>query len=175
RRVLILDCCHSSAIETIFRGGDSENALTALAQSFGSYILTASTAIQLAEEREKEDDKDRQKGNGVFTKALIDCLREGPKERITINDLYEYAQSRLKISAMQTPLFCALQQEGAAVEIGNYQAKHERERQRKLEQHERERQLERERLERERQLERERLERERQLERERLERERQIE
>jgi hypothetical protein len=94
--------------------------------------------------------------------------REGPKERITINDLYEYAHSRLKVSAQQTPLFWALQQEGAAVEIGNYAARHERERQRKCEQLEREQQQERERLERERQQEREWLERERQLERERI-------
>jgi hypothetical protein len=71
--------------------------------------------------------------------------------------LYEYAHAQLKISAQQTPLFWALQQEGTAVEIGNYQARHERERQRKREQLEREHQLERERLELERQLERERL------------------
>jgi hypothetical protein len=58
---------------------------------------------------------------------LIDCLREGPTDRITINDLYEYAHSRLTVSANQTPLFWALQQEGPAIEIGNYQAKHERE------------------------------------------------
>jgi uncharacterized caspase-like protein len=54
--------------ETIFRGGDAENALNALAHSFGSYILTASTAIQKAEEREKDDDTDRYKGNGIFTR-----------------------------------------------------------------------------------------------------------
>jgi uncharacterized caspase-like protein len=150
RRVLILDCCQSGAIGREFRGNDLQTSLASLADSFGSYILTASTSIELAQEREKD-------GHGVFTKALIDCLREGPKERITINDLYEYAHSRLRISARQTPLFWALQQEGMSVEIGNYQAKHERERQRRHEQLEQERQLERERLERERQVERERL------------------
>ena len=121
RRILTLDCCHSGAIASVYKAVDSKGALDGLADSFGSYILTASTTIELAEEREKD-------GHGVFTKALIDCLREGPKERITINDLYEYAHSRLKISAKQTPLFWALQQEGTAVEIGNYRAKHERER-----------------------------------------------
>jgi hypothetical protein len=121
RRILILDCCHSGAISSIYKAVDSKSSLEGLANSFGSYILTASTSIELAEEREKD-------GHGVFTKALIDCLREGPKERITISDLYEYAHSRLKISAQQTPLFWALQQVGPALEIGNYQAKHERER-----------------------------------------------
>jgi hypothetical protein len=120
RRILILDCCHSGAIARDYKAVDSKSALDGLANSFGSYILTASTSIELAEEREKD-------GHGVFTKTLIDCLREGPKERITINDLYEYAHSRLKVSAKQTPLFWALQQEGTPVEIGNYQARHKRE------------------------------------------------
>jgi uncharacterized caspase-like protein len=150
RRILILDCCHSGAIGQNYKGGDSESTLAGLAHGFGSYILTASTTIEAAEEREEG-------GHGVFTKVLIDCLREGPKERITINDLYEYAHSRLKISANQTPLFWALKQEGTPVEIGNYQAKHERQRQQERERLERERQLERERLERERQQEREQL------------------
>ncbi|MGA7386032.1 MAG: caspase family protein, partial [Methylocella sp.] len=127
RRILILDCCHSGAIASFYKTVDSKSALDGLADSFGSYILTGSTAIQLAEEREKE-------GHGVFTKALIDCLREGEKERITINDLYEYAHLRLKISARQTPLFWALQQEGTPVEIGNYHARHERERREALNQ-----------------------------------------
>ncbi len=33
--------------------------------------------FSLLRERKKEEDTDRQKGNGVFTKALIDCLRKG--------------------------------------------------------------------------------------------------
>ncbi|MGH9428332.1 MAG: caspase family protein, partial [Terriglobia bacterium] len=161
RRLLILDCCQSGAIGREFRGNDLQSSLRGLADSFGSYILTASTAIQLAEEREKD-------GHGVFTKALIDCLREGSKESITVNDWYEYACSCLKGIANQTPLKWGLQEQGRSFEIGNFRAKHERERQRKHEQLERERQRERERLERERQLEQERLEQERRLERERL-------
>jgi uncharacterized caspase-like protein len=79
RRILILDCCHSGAIASNYRAVDSKSALDGLANSFGSYILTASTTIQLAEEREKD-------GHGAFTKTLIDCLREGPRSgsRLTI-------------------------------------------------------------------------------------------
>jgi len=150
RRILILDCCHSGAIGSIYRAVDSKSALDGLADSFGSYILTASTTIELAEEREKD-------GHGVFTKALIDCLRDGVKESITVNDWYEYAYRRLRVVANQTPLKWGLQEEGPSFEIANFKARHERERQRKREQLEQERQLERERLERERQLERERL------------------
>ncbi len=123
RRVLILDCCHAGAIGHVFKGGDAESALAGLAQGFGSYVLTASTAIQLAEEREKD-------GHGIFTKALIDCLREGSKESITVNDWYEYAYNHLKIVANQTPLKWGLQEEGAPVEIANFKLKRETERQR---------------------------------------------
>jgi Caspase domain len=104
RRVLILDCSHSGAIG---RSGAANSASREIS------ILTSSTAIQLAEEREED-------GHGIFTKALIDCLREGRKDRITLNDLYEYAYARLKISARHTPLFWAFQVEGEPIEIANY-------------------------------------------------------
>jgi uncharacterized caspase-like protein len=69
RRVLILYCCQSGAIRREFRGDDLHSALAGLADSFGSYILTASTAIQLAEEREKD-------GHGVSPRLLsIACGR----------------------------------------------------------------------------------------------------
>src|ERR1700730_1561499 len=90
RRVLILDCCQSGAIGGLFRGNDLQSSLAGLADSFASFILTASTAIELAEEREKD-------GHGVFTKALIDCLRDAVKESITVNDWYEYAYRRLRV------------------------------------------------------------------------------
>jgi uncharacterized caspase-like protein len=118
RRVLILDCCHSGAIGSIFKRGDTDSSLTALAHSFGTYILTASTAIQKAEEREKEEDSESGRGNGVFTKALIDCLREGANETVTVDDLYKYAFKRLKETSNQTPKKLG-EQEGQPIEIGN--------------------------------------------------------
>jgi uncharacterized caspase-like protein len=157
RRLLIFDCCQSGAIGREFRGNDLQSSLAGLADSFGSYILTASTAIQLAEEREKD-------GHGVFTKALIDCLTDGGKESITVNDWYESAYKQLRALANQTPLKWGLEEQGPSFEIGNFRAKHERERER-LEEG---RRLEQERRDRERLLEQERLERERQQERERL-------
>ncbi|MGQ0445383.1 MAG: caspase family protein [Beijerinckiaceae bacterium] len=111
RRILVLDCCHSGAIATIYRGGDAESSLNGLAHSFGTYILTASTAIQFAEEREKD-------GHGVFTKALIDCLREGGKESITVDDWYEYAYDHLRLDGKQTPVKWGLRGEGPSFEIG---------------------------------------------------------
>jgi Uncharacterized protein containing caspase domain len=108
RRLLILDCCQSGAIGREFRGNDVQSSLAGLADSCGSYILTASTAIQLAEERERD-------GHGVFTKALIDCLRAGGKETITVNDWYEFAYGQLKALANQTPLKWGVRGAGSLV------------------------------------------------------------
>ena len=129
RRVLILDCCQSGAIGRAFsqfRGDDVESSLAGLADSFGCYILTASTAIQLAEEREAE-------GHGIFTKALIDCLREPQKTSITVADLYSFADRRLKISGNQKPTQWALDVEGSPIEIGNFRQRLARLRQHELE------------------------------------------
>src|SRR3984893_7942861 len=126
RRILVLDCWHSGAIANIYKGGDAESALSGLAHSYGTCILTASTAIQLAEEREKD-------GHGVFTKALIDCLHEPLKERITVDHWYNFAFNRLKISGNQTPRIRNYR-EGDPIEIGNFKAKHERLRRKEEEQ-----------------------------------------
>jgi hypothetical protein len=125
RRVLILDCCHSGVIG--FKGGDAENTLTRLADSYGTFILTASKANQYAGEKEKEEGRDKRKGNGVVTKALLDCLREGPDESITVVDLYQYAFKHLRQFSNQTPLLRG-DQEGLPIEIGNFRLKHEQER-----------------------------------------------
>jgi dihydroxyacetone kinase DhaKLM complex PTS-EIIA-like component DhaM len=127
KRVLILDCCHSGAIGSGFRGGDVDGSLHGLADSFGSYILTASTAIQLAEEREKD-------GHGVFTAAILEGLTTGKAARddkITIPDLHSYAHIRLAASATQRPLMWALRQEGGRpfeiADFGKRRARQEQE------------------------------------------------
>ena len=129
RRVLILDCCQSGAIGRAvgsFRGSDVEEPLANLADSFGCYILTASTAIQLAEEREKD-------GHGLFTKALIDCLRAPKKESITVAELFSFASEQLKISGSQKPKQWALDVEGSPIEIGNFRQRFARLKQEELE------------------------------------------
>jgi len=131
KRVLILDCCHSGAIGSGFRGGDVDGSLGGLADSFGSYILTASTAIQLAEEREKD-------GHGVFTAAILEGLTTGEAARdnkITIPDLHSYAHTRLAASATQRPLLWALRQEGGRpFEIASFGKRRARQQQEKTEQ-----------------------------------------
>jgi hypothetical protein len=43
---------------------------------------------------------------------LIDCLRDGGKDSISVNDWYEFAYRQLKAVASQTPLKWGLQEEG---------------------------------------------------------------
>jgi hypothetical protein len=60
-----------------FRGGDIAAGLGDLArQNAGTYILTASTAIQLAEERESAASD----GNGIFTKYFIEAQKRSKSE-----------------------------------------------------------------------------------------------
>jgi hypothetical protein len=65
-------------------------------QNAGTYILTASTAIQLAEERES-DAGDDTSGNGIFTKYFMEALEtgnasSGDSDEITIDAVHDYIQ-----------------------------------------------------------------------------------
>jgi hypothetical protein len=68
-------------------------------QNAGTYILTASTAIQLAEERES-DAGDGTSGNGIFTKYFMEALEtgnasSGDSDEITIDAVHDYIQQRV--------------------------------------------------------------------------------
>ena len=104
---MVLDCCHSGAIGQEFRGGDVASGLSDLAKNTGTYILTASTAIQLAEERETVGTHGKS-GNGIFTGYFIEALETGAIEccdsdDITIDAVYDYIQRRIPSEASQQP------------------------------------------------------------------------
>jgi uncharacterized caspase-like protein len=106
QRLMILDCCHSGAIGGQFRGQISES-LEVLAESRGTVILSASTGIQLAEERESLAANDS--GNGIFTRYIVEGLETGSAadntDHITADGLYRYAYNRVvTTSATQTPM-----------------------------------------------------------------------
>jgi hypothetical protein len=107
-RALVLDCCHSGAVGEGFRGGDLASRLDELARrNSGTYILTASTAIQLAAEREAAAN-DGASGNGIFTKYFIEALEtggasSGDSDEITIDAVYDYIQQRVTVEASQQP------------------------------------------------------------------------
>lgn len=89
RRILILDCCYSGVIGLQYKAADTESSLDALANDYGTCILTASTSIQLAEEREKD-------GHGLFTKALIDCLRVPARRPRGVEPAPQLCRKRLR-------------------------------------------------------------------------------
>jgi formylglycine-generating enzyme required for sulfatase activity len=96
----VLDCCHSGAVGEEFRGGDIDSGLGELARrNAGTYILTASTAIELAEERESAAG-DGTSGNGIFTRYFIEALEtgnasSGDSDEITIDAVHDYIKQRV--------------------------------------------------------------------------------
>jgi hypothetical protein len=106
QRLMILDCCHSGAVGEIFRGNEVGDSIVNLARSTGTYILTASTAIQTAAEREHDLGDG---GNGVFTRFLVEGIETGEAqvrdgdENITVDDLFDYVRSKVIMSSAQEP------------------------------------------------------------------------
>ncbi len=117
---------YSGTIGLVYKAADADSSLDALGNDFGTCILTASTSIQQSEEREKD-------GHGLFTKALIDCLREPQKESINVDDWYLYAVNRFRVSESQKPTKCGYV-EGGPIEIGNFRQRFARLKQQELEQ-----------------------------------------
>src|SRR5262249_54722579 len=72
RVILVLDCCFSGAVEGLFRGDVpvQVSQMLRVNQGRGTYILTASSDIELAEEREGDD-------YGLLTKHIIRGIKEG--------------------------------------------------------------------------------------------------
>ena len=102
KTALILDCCYSGAVQKAFFRGEVDEQLNLMSGGRGTFIITASTGIQLA--KEKEEDR-----NGVFTKHLIEGIRSGAADRdgdgyITMNEIYQYAHDRVIAESHQEPM-----------------------------------------------------------------------
>ena len=68
KKVLILDCCFSGAVDKIFTRGGVDDQLQLMSEGQGTCIMTASTAIQAAVEKESDE-------YGVFTKHIIEGIQ----------------------------------------------------------------------------------------------------
>jgi Caspase domain len=109
RIVLILDCCFSGAVNNIFRSG-LDDQLNLLSSGRGTYIMTASTAIETAQEKEGDD-------YGLFTKHLIRGIGEGEADRdgdgyVTIDELYDYVHRGVVNEGYQKPMKWSINVEG---------------------------------------------------------------
>lgn len=117
--ILILDCCYSGRIKDAFIKGGADEQLKGTfikggvdeqlqqvqgtQEGKGIYILTASTGIQVAQE--KEGDK-----YSIFTKHIIEGIKGGEADidddgKISVHDLYRYTYDRMrKETALHYPM-----------------------------------------------------------------------
>jgi hypothetical protein len=100
--VLILDCCFSGAAGAAFARGSVDDQLQLASRGRGTYIMTASTGIQVAQEREADQ-------HGVFTKHIIEGIREGKADldadgHITMEELYHYVHDKVLEENFQEPM-----------------------------------------------------------------------
>ncbi len=102
KTALILDCCYSGAVDRAFFRGEVDEQLNLMSRGRGTFIMTASTGLQMA--KEKEDEK-----LGIFTKHLVDGVRTGKADRdgdglITMNELYNYVHEQVLQETSQEPM-----------------------------------------------------------------------
>jgi len=112
KTALILDCCYSGAIEKSFLRGHVDEQMNILAGGSGTYIMTASTAVQTAREEVLD-------GYGVFTKHIIDGIRgEADVDGdglVTMNELYSYVHRQVPGESHQVPMKWDLNVQGELV------------------------------------------------------------
>ncbi len=111
KKVLILDCCYSGAIGKDFAKGGVDGQLQLMAEGRGTFIMTASTSIQVA--LEKEGDQ-----HSLFTKHLLAGIRTGEADRnedgwVDMAELHEYVREKIREEGgQQEPLQWHLQAGG---------------------------------------------------------------
>ena len=100
--IWILDCCYSGQVGEQFKGGDVGTELQIASGGKGTYIITASTGIQVAKEQDGDD-------YSLFTKHLLEGLQDGHADQsqsglITVDDLYRYTRDKVVQSGQQEPM-----------------------------------------------------------------------
>ncbi|MCW5212417.1 DUF1566 domain-containing protein [Desulfobulbus sp. TB] len=112
KKILLLDCCYSGAVGEEFartKGGVDEE-LQLMSRGQGTFIMTASTGIEVAVE--KEGDK-----YGLFTKHLVQGIRSGEADKdedgfVDMQELYEYVHDKVREEGAQKPMQWWLQGKG---------------------------------------------------------------
>ncbi|MCI5157308.1 MAG: DUF1566 domain-containing protein [Candidatus Electrothrix sp. AUS1_2] len=115
KKILLLDCCYSGAAGEEFartRGGVNEE-LQLMSSGQGTFIMTASSGIQTAVE--KEGDR-----YGLFTKHLVQGIRSGEADKdedgfVDMQELYEYVHAKVREDGAQEPMKWDLHVKGKLV------------------------------------------------------------
>jgi len=115
RVILILDCCYSGAIG--IKGSDPNVVLANIDEGRGTYILTASTSLQTAQEKEEDQ-------YGLLTKHIIGGIRTGDADKdndgvVSMDDLYHYVFEMVRKDGPQTPMQWALNVQGRDLSIAS--------------------------------------------------------
>jgi hypothetical protein len=110
RIILILDCCYSGAAGGAFMKGGVDEELQQVSRGQGIYIVTASSAIQVAQEK----DGDRY---SLLTKHLLDGLSEKEADVdgdgfISMDELYSYVEKNVRLEGAQQPIKFAVKVQG---------------------------------------------------------------
>jgi hypothetical protein len=114
--ILILDCCYSGAVgNAVLRGADPNVALANLDEGRGTYILTGSTSLQTAQEKEEDS-------FGLLTKHIIAGIETGNADKdgdglVSMDDLYSYVYEMVRKDGPQTPMQWALNVQGKELAI----------------------------------------------------------
>ena len=98
--VIILDCCFGGAVGKVYAKGSVEDQLQ-LSGGQGTYIMTASTEVQSAEEKEGDE-------YSVFTKHMINGILSGDADLngdgfITLDELYDHIYRNVSLESPQKP------------------------------------------------------------------------
>lgn len=113
KKILLLDCCYSGAVGKDFIRGGVDEQLQLVSRGQGTFIMTASTGIEVAVE--KEGDK-----NGLFTKHLVQGIRSGEADKnedgfVDMQELYEYVHEKVQGEGAQEPMKWDLHVKGKLV------------------------------------------------------------
>lgn len=108
--VLVLDCCFSGAAGGVFARSSVDDQLQLVSRGRGTYIMTASTAVQVALEKEQER-------YSAFTKHIVEGLETEAADvdedgLITMDELYQYVHEQLRRDGFQEPMKWAINVRG---------------------------------------------------------------
>jgi uncharacterized caspase-like protein len=113
RIALVLDCCFSGAVGDVFARSSVDDQLQLVSRGRGTYIMTASTAVQVALEKEQDE-------YSAFTKHVIEGLQTEAADVdedgvVTMDELYQYVHDQLKREGFQEPMKWAINVRGELV------------------------------------------------------------
>jgi uncharacterized caspase-like protein len=110
--ILILDSCFSGAAGKTFAKGSIDDQLQLASSGRGTYVMTASTGIQIANEKEGDQ-------YGLFTKHIIDGIKNGKAANedglVTMDTLYKHVHDEVLKESSQEPMRWAINVRGELV------------------------------------------------------------